>query len=135
MNGKILSFLYKRILLCYVFLSIIDILFMKDRWLILAGLTIGGAAAVFRLNYTASMLLSLFGSGGDKAGQPACTLKYTISLLSLVAMLAASVIYDPWLFAGAAAGILISPMVIMINGLTEGFGITHNGFGCGGDEN
>ncbi len=133
MKGKVEYFLYKRILVCYVLLSITDILFMKNRWLIFAGLSIGGAAAAFRLNYTASMLRDLMGSG-NTADKPTCALKHVISLLSLAVLLAATVVYDPWLFAGTAAGILITPLVIMINGLTEGLGITHNGFGCGGTQ-
>jgi uncharacterized membrane protein len=54
--------------------------------------------------------------------------KYIINQAFVVLLLAVSIKLDFGLFSGLAAGLLLVPVTIMINGITEGLGITHNGF-------
>lgn len=55
--------------------------------------------------------------------------KQVLGLLTVLALLAFTAYCDQWLFIGMAAGILILPIIITVNGITEGLGITKNGFG------
>jgi fatty-acid desaturase len=53
---------------------------------------------------------------------------FAISQLILLPLLFIAYFINQWVFAGFVTGILLVPLVIMINSITEAFGITKNHF-------
>ena len=45
-----------------------------------------------------------------------------------VLFMAVSISINKWSFLGVVAGILIIPLIILINSLTEALGLSHNNF-------
>lgn len=126
LENKLVVFILKRILTLYILLSIIDIIFMASRWLILTGLTIGAVFGALHLNSTAVLLERILPAGAPHAAARTSLVRYVVTMVAALAILVASIELNPWIFAGEAAGILLLPFAIMVNGLTEGLGITHN---------
>lgn len=126
-RSKIEIFIIKRILIFYFLLTVLAILFVDQKVFVLSGLTVGAGAGLLRFCSTASML-----AGYMLRDNPGVTgngvIRYIVNMVATIALLTVSLIYDKWFFAGTAAGILIVPLAITLNGITEGLGITHNSF-------
>lgn len=102
------------------------------RWPVLAGLLAGAFIGVCRFGVNEWILKRIFRPGGEKRifGTIAA---FTINQLVMIPVLTAAYFFDVWLFYGFITGVLTVPAVIMINGMTEAFGITRNHFEQGGD--
>ena len=122
------AFIGKRVAICYILLSIIVIIVIDKRWAVFAGFTIGAFLSMMQLISNVSMFERLLLKEVPNGTAKKSYLHFVLALMSILAVLAAAITYDIWLFAGLVAGILVVPFVICINGLTEGLGITHNNF-------
>ena len=128
LDRKIELFVLKRVLIFLPVLTIVDIVFIEQKGAVFAGLAIGSACGLLRFFYMAATLRRILCGGDTGRAAAAALTKSAISLLGAMAVLAAAIVTDLWLFAGATAGILLVPFVLTINSLTEGLGITHNNF-------
>ncbi len=95
-----------------------------------AGVSVGAALGFCRW---VSLRRLVYSSCRKHARQPnmLIAIPYVASLALLTLMIIFSARAGIWMFAGTAAGISLVPAVIIINGLTESAGITHNNFGAG----
>jgi hypothetical protein len=126
--GKLELFVFKRVLILLLILTIADMIFFRERMAIFAGLLIGAMFGAMRFHYMAEAFKKLLNAGNTSQTHFSTLLRFFVSLLGAVAILAASIVTDLWLFGGAVTGILLVPFVLTVNSLTEGFGITHNNF-------
>ncbi|MDP4094249.1 MAG: hypothetical protein Q8920_12915 [Bacillota bacterium] len=128
LKSKIEIFLAKRALIILVILSIIDLVFIVDRWLGLAGIFCGAGFSILRFSSMASLFKKIFSVGSGKKAAHKSVLNYLLTQLIAVVLLFISINISSGMFAGMAAGILSLPAVVFINSITEGLGITHNNF-------
>ncbi len=131
--GKIEQFILKRSLICFILLSIIDMVVLESRWLALIGLVIGTALSAVRFCGNAAVLASLFNvevqNTRNRLGQRSARLIFLLNQIILLPFLLLAYFISQWVFWGFVAGILTIPLLIMLNSITEVFGITRNHFG------
>lgn len=127
-QSKIERFLAKRVLVLFLIIAAADILFLPEKWKVLAGLTIGGIYGLLRLNSHVVTFSRVISQNKDSITKSQSNVKYILNQIIIFSLLAASLKINQWLFAGVVAGMLLVMMVIMINGITESLGITHNNF-------
>lgn len=127
-ESKLIRFLAKRAAILLVLLSAADIALLgQNRWLILAGLLAGACISVGRVSSNEWMLKKVFQSSGNQAATGSIVLS-TMSLLLLMPVIAITYFLNIWALYGLIAGLLNVPVVIMVNSITEAFGITKNNF-------
>lgn len=126
--SKLDLFVLKRVLILLVLLMIIDVAFFEDKGVIFAGLLLGAACGLTRFFFMSQTYRRLLGRGTPSQTTFIALFAFIVSLLGTIAVLVASIITNLWLFGGATAGILLVPIILTINSLTEGVGITHNNF-------
>ena len=127
-KSKLEVFILKRVLVSYIILAVLDIIFLRQRWIAAAGLTAGGIIGLARFGSAASLFRKVLSTNSTDAAVGTVILKYITGQAPLIIVLAVSLIFDLWFFMGAAAGILLVPLSIAINGITEALGLTRNGF-------
>jgi len=115
-------------LILYMLLSILGLFFISERWQVLAGFTVATLYSVVRfvlLEYTFASLLS-----NDGKNLPVGRTVFTTagSYLVLIGIIIVSIKAGIWVFAGTVSGFLLTPAVIVVNGITEALGITRNNF-------
>jgi len=132
LKSKLEKFVAKRVLIFFVILAILDMVLIKEKWLVLSGLLIGGAFSVFRFGSYSMLFTNLLTPTSDGNTKKHAALKSTLifilnqSILLLLLFLAMKI--SSWYFAGIVAGILLVPFVLLVNGITEALSITHNNF-------
>lgn len=131
-KSKLEQFLAKRVLICFVVLSIIDIIIVKNRWLVLAGFTAGTALSLLKFGSNTLALGRIYSSNQEtdpkKQGSISGVILLIVNQIMLLPMILMSYFLNRWVFWGLIAGILSVPFVIMLNSITEAIGITENHF-------
>jgi len=128
-NNKLELFLAKRALVLFAILAVLDIMLVSQRWAVLAGLTLGGILSLIRFgSMSAFFSRVLLPDYGKQATVLLIIIRQVANQVFTIIFLALSLMLCLEFFAGAVVGILIVPLVIMINGITEGLGITKNNF-------
>jgi hypothetical protein len=126
-------FILKRLLICFILLSIIDMVAIEKRWPVLIGLAAGTAVSAVKFCSNAAVYASLFGvkTQGIRGGlaQRTARVIFLLNQIILLPLLLIAYYIGQWVFWGFVAGILTIPMLIMLNSITEAFGITRNHFG------
>lgn len=122
------KFLIKRIIILYVILLICDFVFFDKKWIIALGLTFGTIFGIFKFINMSKFMSGILVQEEKKLCLRRILVKFLSVQLATVFLLAVSIILSKVCFFGIVAGILIIPVIILINGITEGFGITHNNF-------
>lgn len=132
LRNKMACFIAKRVLIWCSILSIIDIIWLKNRWYILVGLLIGGIISIVKFGSYIWVFKRVFAPGiarnGGKAGASGSIVAFALNQIILFPLLYLAYILNHWFFAGVVSGILLVPFVIMINCITEVCGITKNNF-------
>ena len=130
LKDRLEKFIFGRMLIGLASLALLDLIFLQQRWAALAGLILGGILGLTRfLSSSAALRQALSVTNQTKlAPVLSIIIRYAAGQTLIVVILAASLVVNPWLFMGCAAGILLIPFIIFINGLTEGLGITNNKF-------
>lgn len=127
------QFVLKRLLICFILLSIIDMAVIENRWPALIGLAAGTVLSAVKFCSNAAAYASLFGvkKQGVSAGlgQRTARVIFLINQIILLPFLLIAYYIGQWFFWGFVAGILTIPLLIMLNSITEAFGITRNHFG------
>lgn len=127
-ESKLDKFIIKRAAVLAIILTAADIAFLgSNRWLILYGLLFGTAVGLARLLSNEWILKVTFKAGKGKVltGSIAA---FTINQLALVPIILLAYFLSGWLLCGLITGLLIVPAIVMINSITEAFGITKNSF-------
>ena len=131
LKTKLERFIAKRVLIYFIILTIIILVFLKQKWYIQTGLIIGCAFSVIRFG-SFVMLFTKIIVGPDSSTKKFTAVKsvlvFFINQLILVSLLFLAYKYDSWFFIGFVASIFLIPFILIINGLTEVTKITHNNF-------
>lgn len=105
---------------------------MAQKWPVLAGLTLGGLIGILHFRINASLFGKLPVSVGAEAGNPLLSVVkmvvYAVNQIVFLPLLIVSYMAGMAFFEGVVAGILLVPLVILINSITEVLRITHNNF-------
>ena len=128
LKSKVEKFVAKRVAILLCFLSVLDFLILKQKWLVFAGLLAGCASALLRFGLLAASIFKLSSHSDKKTACAKSVTGYIKNLLILSLLLGASLILNKWFAAGVIAGIFTVPFILFLNSLTEGLGITHNNF-------
>lgn len=132
LKNKLASFIAKRVLICCILLSIIDLILLEHRWHVLVGLLLGSAFSVLKLSsYTwiFERIVHAATSTPQKTNSARSSmLGFLINQIILLPILFAAYFINQWFFTGIVVGILLVPFVIMINCVTETLKITNNNF-------
>ena len=130
-KSRLDKFILKRAAALFFVLATADIAFSGvGRWMILAGLSAGAIISTGRLcsnEWLFKKIFRLNQSDGKRAAAGSMA-AFTISQLVLIPVIVLAYLLSVWALYGFIAGILIIPIVIMINSITEAFGITKNNF-------
>lgn len=131
-NKKLVVFIAKRVLICYILVSIIVLILVEQKWIILAGLFLGAVISLIRFSSYGIVFERIFlanvtatRKGLSIVGSLAI---FAINQLILVPLLFIAYKLNPYFFAGIFAGLLFLPFILFVNCLTEATGITHNNF-------
>lgn len=122
------KFIAKRVLFAVGVLSLADFLFVEQRWMTFAGLLCGGIFGILRFCSLSGLITKLLAQSSTQAAVTKSIFSYIINIFVLIVLISASILYNGWFAAGVVTGVLLVPLVIMVNGITEGIGITHNNF-------
>ncbi|HEX2947515.1 MAG TPA: hypothetical protein VHT96_16380 [Clostridia bacterium] len=132
-NSKLVRFILKRLLICFILLSIFDMVMIENRWSAFCGLAAGAIISAMKFCGSAAALAGFFGietrAGRGRLGQRWAVVIFLLNQLILLPLLFLAYNISQWVFWGFVAGILTIPMLIMLNSITEAFGITRNHFG------
>lgn len=132
LNKKFTALVAKRVLICYILLSIIDMVLIRQRWSALSGLSAGAVFGILKFgsySWVFGRIASEIAAGTLKGtGAGLGVLVFAFNQVLLLPFLYLAYKLGMWLFTGFVAGILLVPFVIMLNCLTEAVGITHNDF-------
>lgn len=128
LKNKLEKFVAKRVLISFAILSILDLIFIHRRWIVLLGLSIGGAFGLLRFGSMVATFSNLICRTAKDAAVKKSVLWYILNQGVLLILLATAAKFDLWLFAGLAAGILLVPFIMFIFGIAQGLGITHYDF-------
>lgn len=128
LKSKIDKFLVKRTALFLILLTVADIAFLgSNKWFVLAGLLAGASLSIGRLVSNEWILKRTFELNGEKAVTGSIA-AFTISQIVIIPVIVITYFFSTWLFYGLLAGIMVVPMIVMINSITEAIGITKNSF-------
>lgn len=131
-KSKLERFITKRVLICMILLSIIDIILLENRWFVLVGLIVGTILSITKFASNAWVFGGIFGTEQNNAQKKLAPVAsvgmFAVNQLILLPLLFLAYFTNQGIFAGFVAGILLVPFVIMINSITEAFGITKNHF-------
>jgi hypothetical protein len=130
LKNRMAVFIAKRVLICYILLSIIDMIWIEQRWNVLIGLFLGGIFSTVKFGSYTWIINRITSINTPQTKNPAKSsmLFFLVNQLVLLPVLLVAYFINFWFFTGIVAGILLVPFVIMINCVTEASGITHNNF-------
>ena len=121
------KFIAKRVLIIFGVLVILNLIFVSQRMYVMLGLIIGSVFGFMRFSSFGATISRLVLH--DKSSTIKETfIRYMVNHVAMIVLCAVSIKYSLWMFTGVIAGVLIIPGIIMINGITEGLGVTHNRF-------
>ncbi|NTW72359.1 MAG: hypothetical protein HGA49_08975 [Eubacteriaceae bacterium] len=129
LKDTLAGFIIKRVLILFGILVLLDLIFLNQRGYVLAGLLLGTAFGILKLNSTLSMLKNVLPKGESSQAVRRSLRNYLIGNLGTAVVLIAAVITNLWFFAGTVVGLLLVTLTILINSITEVLHITHNNFG------
>ena len=109
-------------------MSVADLAFLgNNRWLVLAGLAVGTLLSVARLMGNEWLFRKIIKLSGGKA-VAGSILVFTGLQLILLPVILLLYLISVWVLYGFVAGVMAVPVVVMINSVTETFGMTKNNF-------
>lgn len=119
----------KKVVVLFIISAILDIMFLaNNRWIVLIGLIVGSVFSLLRFHSSATAFTTMLSKTDGSIKTNQVLIKYVLNQLMALLILAASLRFSLWLFAGVAAGILFVPFVIMFNSITQALGITRNNY-------
>ena len=129
LNSKLEKFIYKRVAIFFCLTSIVILIFSTQRWFIFFGFLVGTIYSLVKFSFTSAIYSRIVAEKQNNHYAAALSiLGFFVSQLVTLAILAMSIIFNLYFFAGITVGILHVPFILFVNSLTEGFGLTHNKF-------
>lgn len=132
LKNKLAIFIAKRVLICFILLSIIDVILLEQRWHVLVGLLAGSIFGVMKFGSYEWIFRRIISSALSPAQKSHSArsgmLGFLLNQIVIFPVLLAAYFLSRWFFAGIVAGILLVPFVIIVNCITEVLGITSNNF-------
>lgn len=122
------KFITKRVIVFSVILVILNLIFIRQKLAVNVGLIAGTICGLLRFNFLSISLSEVLGTYDSGNARKRTLVSFVTSQVLIVVLLAASIKMNLWLFAGIVEGILIIPVFIVINGITEYLRVTHNHF-------
>lgn len=132
LKNKLVNFIAKRVLICSILLSIIVLIWLEHKWYTLAGLLLGSVFSVMKFgSYT--WIFKRIVSDAESSLRKAKPVKrsmlgFLANQIIVFPLLLAAYYLNQWFFIGVVAGVLLVPLVLMINCVTEALKITRNNF-------
>lgn len=128
LQSKLIRFMVKRAAVFLAAMSVADLAFLgNNRWLVLAGLAVGTLLSVARLMGNEWLFRKIIKLSGGKA-VAGSILVFTGLQLILLPVILLLYLISVWVLYGFVAGVMAVPVVVMINSVTETFGMTKNNF-------
>lgn len=131
--SNILKFFVKRVCIFYAIALIICLIFSEHRLIMIAALTIGVLVALLRFAVLESVLRYLLGGANKKRAVIISIVIYSLNLVIIGITVVFAMQFGIHAFVAALGGILSVLFVVMINAITEAFGITQNHYGTEGE--
>lgn len=132
LNTKLERFIAKRSLIFFVILAILDIVLFKNRWYVLIGLLIGGIFSISKFSSYSLVFSRIIASESRNSHNSHAVrnslIVFFINQIILLPLLFVAMKFNQWFFIGIVAGILLAPLVLFVNSITEPLKITHNNF-------
>jgi hypothetical protein len=132
LKTKLEKFIAKRSLIFFIILAILDIVLFKNRWYVLVGLVVGGVFSISKFGSYTLVFSRIIASESRNSQHNHPVRKslivFFINQLVLLPLLYFALKFNQWFFIGVVAGILLVPLVLFINSITETLKITHNNF-------
>lgn len=113
--------------MAYMILIIIAIVLFNNGWNIVVGLTCGTVFGVLKYIGMSKFILNIVFKEQKRSYLEVFT-KFLVSQVITALLLVVTLKINLRIFLGAVVGILLIPVIITINGLTEALGISHNNF-------
>lgn len=127
-ENKLMPFVIKQIAV-YLLVFSIAILLFNNRWQLYLGLFAGAALSIIRFLSNAWIIQRAVTAVRNHCWQIIATAAlFIVNQLLLLAVLYVFYKLNLWLFISLAAGVLLAPFTIIVNSITEAFGITKNKF-------
>jgi hypothetical protein len=121
-------FIKTRVIVVYIVLIIISLIFFDKRGNIVIGLTCGSVFGILKYIGTSRLISNILLLGEKNFSLLKMFVKFLSTQTLTVLFMAVSISINKWSFLGVVAGILIIPLIILINSLTEALGLSHNNF-------
>ncbi len=124
---KLEKLIIKNLLAVLFSLSILDVIFIKHKWILLIGLVIGSLISILKFSILTNIISALLLPNINNVTLKSILVflfNQAIAVLILIIVLKTNI----HLFWGVLAGILMVPLIIMLNSITEVLGITNNKF-------
>jgi hypothetical protein len=121
-------FLLKRLVLLCAAVCLIVLFISKLSILSIPAVVLGTLFSFLRFHILLTTLAFIFQRKMDQKKGGMFVFKYIGLQLLTAGIFILTILYDFWFFIGFSVGVLTIPAVILINSLTEGLGITNNGF-------
>lgn len=129
MKAKALQcFIKTRIIIVYIVLLIISLILFDNRWNIVIGLTCGVVFGILKYIGASRFISNILVQREEKLFLARILVKFLSLQVVNVLFMAVSISINLWVFLGVVAGILLIPLIILVNSLTEVLGISHNNF-------
>lgn len=129
MKAKALQcFIKTRIIIVYIVSIIISLILFDNRWNIVIGLTCGSVFGILKYIVASRFISNILLQREENLSLARILVKFLSLQVVTVLLMAVSIRISLWSFLGVVAGILLIPLIILINSLTEALGISHNNF-------
>jgi hypothetical protein len=129
-KSELEKFVARRIALFFLIGAVISVIFFADRWLIILGLLVGGGLSTGRFaSYAWSFRKNTSGQEMNigKAVMRGL-LTFVGNQLILIPLLFVAYRFHQSFFVSMIVGVLMAPIVLMVNSFTEAMGVTRNCF-------
>ena len=121
-------FLLKRLIILSFAVILILLAVSKINLYVIPSIIFGSFFSFIRFHILLTTLAFIFQRKIEHKKGGLFVMKYTGLRILTAGLFVLTLLIDFWFFIGFAVGVLTIPAVIFINSLTEGLGITSNGF-------
>ncbi|OPZ83728.1 MAG: hypothetical protein BWY74_04390 [Firmicutes bacterium ADurb.Bin419] len=92
------------------------------------GLICGSLLGILKFAVTSKFISVELGQGEEGLSRRNMFVKYLLMQPANILLLAVSIYFSLWFFFGVVVGVLLMPVIILINIFTETLGLSHNNF-------
>jgi|GEM_PF-738997 len=127
-DAALQRFLKVRTIIFLVALLILNFVFIDKKWSTAAGLICGSLLGMLKFAVTSKYISGEFRQGEKRPTQRNMFVKYLLIQPANILLIAVSIYFGLRFFFGVVGGVLLLPVIILINIFTEALGLSHNNF-------